>query len=132
MKLESIFSNKLVRLIFPFAIFLALWPFIRKGIESNREDRLNSRSCIEDSLAARTTIHGVVVEKYLNTRRLRKLKYITGLDTLDSELFIFETTQSYEFIEPGDTLFKEAGDLTLRVKRPPLDTLISLDYGCNG
>lgn len=96
----------------------------------DRENRLDRRACMEDSIASEMLIEGVIIEKYLNTRKLRKFKLLDKQDTIDSELLIFETAKSYDFIQVGDTLSKKVGSLKLFVRRLNLDTLIVLDYSC--
>jgi hypothetical protein len=131
MNIKAILSNRLFQMVvaIPLMYFLVL-PQIRKLMLYDRENRLDRRACMEDSIASEMLIEGVIIEKYLNTRKLRKFKLLDKQDTIDSELLIFETAKSYDFIQVGDTLSKKVGSLKLFVRRLNLDTLIVLDYSC--
>ncbi|MEQ8689085.1 MAG: hypothetical protein RIE86_27540 [Imperialibacter sp.] len=104
---------------------------MRKFMMSGHEDRLNNRACVEESNASDILIQGVIIEKYLIARKLRKFKYLDGKDTIDSELLLFETSKVYDFVHVGDTLSKSVGSLALKLKRANLDTVLVLDYSCD-
>ncbi|WOK08371.1 hypothetical protein RT717_06930 [Imperialibacter roseus] len=131
MNIKKILSNRFSQMVIalPLMYFLVL-PQMRKLMLYDQENRLDRRACMEDSIASEMLIEGVIVEKYLTPRKLRKFKLSNKQDTIDSELLIFETAKTYDFIQVGDTLGKKAGSLNLFVRRLNLDTLIVLDYSC--
>ncbi len=121
---------KAVVFVISALLFIIYWFVIRDSIANDMEGVRARRACQEEEKASRQSINGIVLRKYLNQRRIRLFQVTEREDTIVSELLAFETSSVYDFLQEGDYLLKERGEIVLRVKRQHLDTLVVLDYSC--
>lgn len=85
-------------------------------------------NCSNENHFRKQFIEGRVVNKFLNEKEhLYPTLNMTG--TLRNYSFL-DKSRFYNFVEIGDSLIKEKGSLDIRLIRSNLDTIITIDYGC--
>lgn len=71
---------------------------------------------------------GFVIQQYIDKNHARPtiaLETMFGRDEID---LVFHSDAIFEFIQLGDTLFKERKTLSIDIKRKDFDTIINLDF----
>lgn len=72
---------------------------------------------------------GKVLKKYLDKKEHLNPVLITN-DQPYKLIIQIDISRFYEFVEVGDSLKKEKGSLDIRLIRTGLDTVFTIDYGC--
>ncbi|MBI3142048.1 MAG: hypothetical protein HYZ16_04410 [Bacteroidetes bacterium] len=89
-----------------------------------------SNNCRAHNQFVNSSFEGVVEDKY---RDRNAHLYPTIKLTNDRRRFVFHSIEKsafYDFVEQGDSLLKEKGSMDVRLIRSNIDTVITIDYGC--
>ncbi len=98
-------------------LFFALWFLAPSG------------NCEAENSLKKEKFNGNVVKKYIDreqhlypTLKLANYNRIVVVD--------YDKSGFYPFVQIGDSLIKEKGSLDIRLIRNELDTVFTIDYGC--
>ena len=93
---------------------------------------VNERRCSFEKKVNDQMLKGLLILKYddKKARDLRTLKVLVGKDTINSEMFYYEATDFYEYLEPGDSLIKDKGSLQIKLIRDGKRKVHHLYYAC--
>jgi len=125
---NKFWENKLLRWLISGVIFCAIWIIFKDNL-STRIAR--KKQCEGRDEIIRLDVDGIITSKYRDKRNLRHFRYLAGGDTVDSDIFVVEGSDFYNYLKEGDSIKKESGTLLFKVTRFGHDTVHTLRYGCD-
>lgn len=107
----------IIQALFP-VLFLLAWLYAPSG------------NCSAKDSFKKIILTGKVLDRFIDSK---SHSYPTlQISNYNKKLVIHEYDKSgfYDFVEIGDSLIKEKGSLDIRLIRNELDTVFTIDYGC--
>jgi hypothetical protein len=98
-----------------------------------KETILNKSRCDDEKKALEENFEGVVKNKFRDKKNhmWETIEYVNAFGTHLSLIFLNDASAAFDFLEPGDTLIKDGGNLEITIQRDDVIQKFRLDYGCN-
>ncbi len=129
MNVDKLLTNRFLRFSIPAALVIIFWFFFKDKF-SNIKSEANKMNCTMKEQIKNQSIKGLIFLKYNDQRKLRRFKYVSGFDSIDSDIFVLEMSDSYKYLSVGDSVIKEMKSLEFKVVREGKDTIFVLSYLC--
>jgi hypothetical protein len=99
----------------------------------SKERIMKEANCRDEKLAMGDKIIGILSKKYRDEENhmWKTIEYSNQSESFKSIIFLNETSGAFDFILPGDSIFKDLNSLEFKVIREGVVKVYKLNYGCD-
>ena len=112
---------------FYFIVFVLPFLFVPK------EEIIDRSRCKDEMRAMEESVIGIITSKFkdMDSHMWETIDYSSSTGSNRSLIFMNDRSGAFDFIVPGDSLFKAKGSLVLIITRKEGSRKYQLDFGCS-